>query len=466
VRGKYTAYFANWIVPISSAPIRDGVVVVEGAKIAYVGSDLTAFARDAGLTTEDVARDIEIDRTHGIIMPGLVNAHTHLELTVMRGMLEGLHFREWLRVLTEARAKVLDADALVDSSLFGIREGLLAGITTYADTTASGAPLTAMRTMGVRGIGYLEVFGPAEGVAGDALTALESRTNAARLLDTSLVKTGVSPHAPYTVSHELFKRVGQFARENMLPVAVHVAESEAETEMIRYGLGTFADGLRSRGIRVKATNASPIQYLETSGILRETRALLIHCIRIDEQDARTIVDTGCTIVHCPISNAKLGHGIAPLELMLQAGIKTGLGTDSVASNNRMDILGEARVATLLQSIRRAMPDALSATDALRLATLGGAEALGMEHAIGTLEVGKQADITMFGAACLAGVAAFNVADFIVHTLAGTTSVKTVLVGGEVRVENGSITSGDEGIAGRARLLSEALAGWRQANLGS
>jgi 5-methylthioadenosine/S-adenosylhomocysteine deaminase len=449
VTANRTAYFAKWVVPISSPPIRDGWVVVEGSRIIYVGN---------GDGRPEVSRTV---LNGGIMIPGLVNAHTHLELTVLRGLLEGMNFREWLRVLTEVRSTVLDDAALLDSSVIGIHEGLLAGITTYADTTASGLPLAAMRAMGVRGIGYLEVFGPADHMADQSMAGLEARVHASRQEDTALVQTGVSPHAPYTVSAELFGRVARFAREEQLPVAVHVAESAAEVALVQKGEGPFADGLRARGIAVHARNQSPIQFLAETGILDDTRALLIHCVRIDENDARIIAERGCTIVHCPVSNAKLGHGIAPLHRMLQAGILTGLGSDSVASNNRMDLLTEARLATLFQSVERALPDALSATDALRLATLGGAQALGLEARVGTLEAGKDADITIFPLDRIEALTGFDPADMLVHALAGAVLPRTVLVAGVERVRDGQVIHADGLLAARVAHTGERLAQWRR-----
>ena len=427
-------------------------MIVEGSKIVFVGrafDDVPPF---------DVKKD-----NGGILIPGLVNAHTHVELTALRGFLEGLDFRDWLRVLTSVRATVLDQEALLTSSLIGIHEGLLAGITTYADTTASGVPIFAMREMGVRGIGYIETFGPSATAAGESMKKLEQQVEDFRKHDTALVQTGVSPHAPYTVSAALFSRVAQFARANDLPVAVHVAESRAEVHFVRDGVGPFADGLRARGIEVKAHQQSPIQFLASTGILDDTKALLIHCIQIDEVDADLIASRGATIVHCPVSNAKLGHGIAPLDLMMRSGIATGLGSDSVASNNRMDILTEARVATLFQSIKLTKPDALSATASLELATIGGARALRLQNSIGTLEAGKDADMAIFPIDRNESRIIFDPADTLVHALAGAVTASIVLVAGEERVRNGALIQDDGILGARLSNLANRLQNWRSAN---
>ncbi len=346
----------------------------------------------------------------------------------MRGFLEGLDFRGWLRTLTMARREVMDADALLDASRYGLGEALRNGITTCADTTESGIPLVAMREMGVRGIGYLEVFGPDPMQTTTSFAELRERVAITRIHDTVLVRTGVSPHAPYTVSAPLFRAVAEYANAESLPVAVHVAESVAETQFVRDGRGPFADRLRERGIAVGPQARSPIALLHQTGILK-TRPLLIHAIHLDDDDRRRVADAGASIVHCPISNAKLGQGMAALHHLRDAGIATGLGTDSVASNDRMDLLGEARQATLLQSLQLGVPDALSAHDALDLATRGGARALGLDARIGTLESGMDADLAAFPLDSIDAMPMYDPAVTLVHVLAGAVKATLVTVAG-------------------------------------
>ena len=259
----------------------------------------------------------------------------------MRGFLEGLPFNVWLKTLTHARRDCFDHDSLVDSSCAGIEEGLRNGITTYADTTESGAPLAAMRTMGVRGIGYLEVFGPDPQQCASAIADLVDRAQASRTNDTTLVRTGLSPHAPYTVSDSLFTAVAEVAAKGQWPVAVHIAESDAELALVTRGEGAFADGLRARGIGVAPRARSPIALLAHTGLLA-CRPLLIHAICVDDADIAMIAEHRASVAHCPISNLKLGHAVAPVMAMRDANLPIGLGTDSVASNDRMDLLGEAR----------------------------------------------------------------------------------------------------------------------------
>ena len=222
---------------------------VDGTRIVFVGEAGDAPAGD------------DVDFGQAILMPGLVNAHCHLELTAMRGFLEDLDFRRWILRLTNARRAVLDGDALLDSARYGIEEGLLAGVTTYADTGDSGAAMHAMREAGVRGINYQEVFGPDPAQCEASIAALREKVAGLRYLETPLVRVGVSPHAPYTVSDVLFRATTDLAREWHLPMAIHIAESELEQQLVVDAEGAFADGLRRRGIGVEPRGASPIELL-------------------------------------------------------------------------------------------------------------------------------------------------------------------------------------------------------------
>ena len=449
-----TLYTAQWVLPISSAPIRDGAVLVHAGRIEFVGAaSALTFAPGA-------VRTVALGNV--ALMPGLVNAHSHLELTLLRGFLEGLDFRDWLRTLTTVRRDLMSDDVLLDASRAGIREALRNGITCLADTTDSGAPLIAMREYGVRGVGYLEVFGPDPSQCDGAITALSARVAAARAQDTALVRVGVSPHAPYTVSRDLFVATAALSRRESLPMAVHVAESAAETRLVREGAGPFADKLRERNIAVVPQAESPIALLEATGVLA-AQPLLIHVIQADDRDMERVADAGASIVHCPISNAKLGHGIAPLDRMLAHNIRTGLGTDSVASNDRMDLLGEARQATLMQSLRSRTPDALPAHAALALATRGGAEALGLGSRIGTLDAGKDADLVAFPLHHDDAQPLFDPAVTLLHALAGKVEATLVTVGGRELVWNGTILLPDETLPLRVGAWRDRLEQWRQAS---
>jgi cytosine/adenosine deaminase-related metal-dependent hydrolase len=418
-------------------------VAVEGSRIEYVGP-----IEDAPAGTEEDLGDV-------LLLPGLVNTHTHLELTVMRGLLEDLDFRRWILRLTNARRAVLDRDALLDSARYGLEEGIRAGITSYADTSESGVVMQAMREARVRGVMYQEVFGPDPAQCAESIAGLREKVSGLRYLETPLVRVGVSPHAPYTVSDNLFRATAQLARELSLPLAVHVAESELEQHLVVEADGSFAEGLRRRGIDVAVRAKSPVQLLAGLGVL-DVAPLLIHCIRIDDRDVQTIAASRSSIAHCPASNAKLGHGIAPLDEMLAAGIVVGLGSDSMASNNRMDILEEARLSLLTQRARLGSHETPEAIDVLEMATIGGARAIGIDALVGTLEPGKQADLAAFA---LDGLGPTQ--DPVTAAIFSVTGVRArfVAVAGHPLLRDGQLTSPRPGLSQRMQLLGDSLADW-------
>ncbi|MEP7382537.1 MAG: amidohydrolase family protein [Gemmatimonadota bacterium] len=441
-------YRARWVLPIATPPIPDGAVAVDGEHIAFVGP--SALAPEGTL----------VDLGDAMLLPGLVNTHTHLELTAMRGFLEELDFRPWIVRLTRARQAVLSHELLLASATAGIAEGLLAGVTTFADTCESGAALQAMTEMGVRGIMYLEVFGPDPAQCDASIAGLRSRLEALRRGASGRVRLGISPHAPYTVSDPLFAASARLAIDDGWSMAVHLAESEAEDRLVRDGRGVFAEALQARGISIAPRADSPVALLDRLGVL-QARPLLIHCVRASTPDIRRIARYDCSIAHCPASNAKLGHGIAPLAEWLDAGIRVGLGTDSMASNNRMDILDEARVAVLMQRALSRRYDVLSSTRVLDLATRGGAAALGIEGEVGTLEAGKQADLAAFSLGSPRTTPAFAPEDTLVWSLAGR-GAELVVVAGVERVRDGRLIHPPDASFAALDEARRALTRWHRA----
>ena len=427
-------YHARWVLPITSAPVRDGTVAVESARIVYVGP------------RADAPPGEERDLGRAVLLPGLINAHTHLELTAFHEVIPSRGFRDWIVTLQALKTAVMNRESYLDSARQGIADGLRAGITTYADTCDSGVALEAMREMGVRGIMYQEVFGPDPAQAEHSMHALEKKLDALEPTVDDLRHLGVSPHAPFTVSDALFKRVAELKK----PMAIHVAESREETALIKEGSGPFADGLRARKIAVAPRANSPVDLLDKLGVLR-TRPLLVHCVQVDARDARTIAKASCAVAHCPRSNELLGHGVAPLATFLDAGVHVGLGSDSMASNERMDILNEARLAASAQVARGANVDV---TRTLTLATAEGARAIGFSHRVGALEPGKDADLTAFDID--APDEMIDGGPEVALAAHAPPHARATIVAGVVRVWEHKLLGADIGLSTRVRAINTAL----------
>ena len=371
---------AQFVHPVTAPPISDGAVLVDDrGTIAAVGPN-------AVVPTPPGARALEFP--HARLLPGLVNTHTHLELTHLMGKNTEREFAGWirgLRVLKDATSP----DEFSRSAEQGVRDAWAAGVTCVADTGSTGAPLEALARLGGRGIYYQEVFGPDPAKCAASMEELRRALDRLSPFASSLLSLGVSPHAPYTVSEPLYRAVAELARSEGWPVAMHLAESPAETEFVREGSGPFADALRARGIAVAPRGCSPVEYLVQLGVVEPgTACLCIHCVQADQRDVELLRDAGASIAHCPRSNRAHGHGAAPLAAFRRAGLRVGLGTDSVVSVGDSSLLAEAAGA------------GLEGEDALRMLTIEGARALGLESEIGSLEVGKQADLAVFPSTAL------------------------------------------------------------------
>ena len=447
-----TRYHARWVLPVTAPPVDDGTVVVDGDRIVYVGPRAGA----------PPGRDEELG--NAILVPGLVNAHTHLDLTVLRGFLEGLPFFLWIRTLTAVRRDVLTYEDCLDSARLGVLEGLAAGITTFADSSPSPAAFDAMRELHVRGIAYREVFGPDPAQLGTAMDELRRTVRSMEADQTPLVRIGVSPHAPYSVSDDLFAAVAAYARERRLPLATHVAESVAESDLVAGGCGAFAAFLSGRGISVMPRARSPVALLARQGVLAPG-TLLIHCVRIDREDIALIAERHCGVAHCPASNAKLGHGVAPLAALRDAGVPVGLGSDSMASNNRMNLLDEGRLALLAQRMLLHR-DVLDAATGLELATLGGARALGIGGEVGSLEPGKQADLAAFAVPPSLGPV-YDPHDSLLWALSGSPASRVIVAGRELVRDGAVIAQGAVGIvAERVARTAQRLHEWKLERAGN
>jgi len=370
---------------MAGPPIDRGAVLLGAdGRVEAVGPD-AAIPRPPDVPGEDFA--------DGILLPGLVNTHTHLELTGFDLGPPEPDFGAWIgrvRAIKETR----NSDAFLGAARLGLAECYAAGVTTVADTGDTGSVIRAMAEAGASGIAYQEVFGPHPAQVAESLAGLRSRVETLGRFAAGRVRLGLSPHAPYTVSGPLYAAVAEWAAGDRLPLAVHLAESRAESELLERGSGPFAEAWRRREIPIPdGPGRTPVEWLDRHGVLGE-RTLCIHVVQAGAADLLRLARRGCAVAHCPLSNAAHGHGSAPLAGFLAHGLRVGIGTDSVLSVSRLDLLAEARAARALAG--------LDAESALALCTLGGAAALGLDGETGSLEPGKWGDCVVLRPASTAG----------------------------------------------------------------
>jgi 5-methylthioadenosine/S-adenosylhomocysteine deaminase len=363
-----TVLSADWVIPVEGPPIRDGAVRIEGERIAAVG---TAAELGEGTRFAEAA-----------IVPGFVNAHTHLEYAVYAGFGDGQSFGPWITTHVERKQRLERADMEAIARL-GAAECLRSGVTTVGDLAFAGASAHACAEVGLRAIVYLEVFG---GDPADALRQFEDKRAYVTRALSERVRLGVSPHAPYTCSTEVYAAASGLG----LPLATHLNESGDELDFLLRGEGPWEP---LAAMLVEPPGRSGIRELADAGLLDE-RVVAAHCVKVDEEEIGLLARHGVAVAHCPRSNALLGCGVAPLAALRAAGLRVGVGTDGVSSVPSHDFFEELR--TVIGSARARGEDAaaLSATEALELGTLGGARALGLDGDVGSLVPGKQADLAV------------------------------------------------------------------------
>ncbi len=424
-----TVVSADWVLPVSGLPIRDGAVAIEDGVIAAVGTQ-------AELGTG-------IGYAEAVILPGFVNAHSHLEYAVYAGFGDGLPFAPWILIHVERKARIGQEEMEAIARL-GAAECLASGITTVGDCSFSGASATACDELGLRAIVYLEVFGTTDRELGTRFASNRARV-AGSFSDR--VRLGVSPHAPYTVSPELYAACFELG----LPVATHLSESPDEDTWMRLGEGPWT---AVADVLPPPPGTSGIRVLAEHGLLR-AGTVAAHCVTVDDEEIALLAEHGVAVVHCPRSNALLGCGIAPLRRLLDAGVTVGLGTDSPASAPSFDLFEELRAAVFFARAREQRPEALTAAEALELATIGSARALGLADEVGTLEPGKRADLTVVS---LEGSPFLPWEDPAAAVVLGGSPgrVAATLVDGEVRYERGAFDWHElrrRGTSARKRLLT-------------
>jgi 5-methylthioadenosine/S-adenosylhomocysteine deaminase len=357
MNGKYDVY-------------EDGAIAIRDDSIVAVGP------------TEKITRAYraaeEVDCADTVVMPGFVNAHTHIPMTLMRGLNDDLRLDVWLGYLMPVEREFVTPEFVKLGARVACAEMIRSGVTTFADMFYyEEAIAEQVAEIGMRALlGQTILVFPAP----DAETFEDALLLCRRFIERwnghPLIQPAVAPHAWYTATPELLLACADLARAFDVPLHTHISETKLEADN-----------------SVNQNHMSVVAWLEQHGIL-DTKLLAAHCVHIDEEDMFSLRRVGAGVAHCPSSNLKLASGIAPIPQMLKLGLKVGVGTDGPASNNDLDMVEEVRLASFIAKVSTQNPTALPARQAVEIATIGGARAVHMGHLTGSLEVGKRADIAV------------------------------------------------------------------------
>jgi 5-methylthioadenosine/S-adenosylhomocysteine deaminase len=426
---------ARWVIPVDrpSTVLADHAVVISGDRILALLPSTEARAK--------YRAERRFALTEHVLIPGLVNLHTHAAMTLMRGLADDLTLMDWLNHhIWPAEMRHVSDQFVYDGTRLACAEMLRGGVTSFNDMYFfPQAAARAAREAGMRAaLGLIVVEFPTP-YAADAQDYL-SKGLALRdeLRNVPLLSFCLAPHAPYTVGDQSLRQVATFASELDLPVHMHVHETVAEIEQ-----------------SVKEHGARPLQRLADLGLVGPG-LIAVHAIHLERHEIELLAQHGCHVAHCPSSNLKLASGLAPVRALLAGGINVGLGTDGAASNNRLDLFAEMRLAALLAKGVSADATAVPAWQALEMATLRPARALGLDRTIGSLTPGKFADIA---AVRITGIESSPCYDPLSHLVyaAGREHVSHVWVNGKLVLDNGELTTIDtREVVARAAFWRERL----------
>ena len=427
---------ARWVVPVepAGAVLEHHAVAVRDGVIEQVLPASAAFPAFPGYELVELADHV--------LIPGLVNAHTHAAMTLMRGLADDLPLMRWLEQhIWPAETRHLSPEFVRDGTALACAEMLKGGITCFNDMYFfPEAALEAAQAAGMRAALGLIVVDFPTAYASDAADYLRKGFELRdRAREDALVSFCLAPHAPYTVSDSTFREIAKFAAELDLPVHVHVHETGHEIER----------SVAEHGVR-------PLERLNKLGLLGPG-LIAVHAVHLEEHEIQLLARHGCSVVHCPSSNLKLASGFAPVDSMLKNNINVALGTDGAASNNRLDLFGEMRTAALLAKAVANDAAALPAHHALTAATLGGARALGLGSRIGSIQPGKRADLV---AVALQGAELEPCYDPVSHLVyaAGREHVTHVWVDGEQRLADGMLKNPSASLHSRWQIWQNRLKG--------
>jgi 5-methylthioadenosine/S-adenosylhomocysteine deaminase len=410
---------ARWLLPI----VPNNTLLAQQAVVLQSGFIIDICAITAA-HEKYVAHEV-VQLAEHILIPGLINLHTHAAMSLMRGLADDLPLMPWLEQhIWPAEARLVSPSFVYDGTLLACAEMLAGGMTTFNDMYFyPESAATASLKIGMRAnLGLVVLEFPTQ-YANDAESYIQEGLDARdHLRDESLISFSFAPHAPYTVSDASFTRIMTLAEQVNIGVHTHMHETQHE----------ITDSEQIHGLR-------PLSRFANLGLLSPTLTLA-HCVHLDTDEIKLLAAHGCSIAHCPSSNLKLASGIAPITEYAKHGVNIGLGTDGAASNNRLDMFAEMRLAALLAKGQSGDATAISAHQALEMATINGAKALGMDDKIGSIEIGKLADLTAVKMSDIAMQPCFDPVSHLVY-VAGREQVSHVWVNGDLKYHKSANSNG-------------------------
>lgn len=416
-----TIIHATWIIPVEpkNTVLNDYSIAIHDGRI----HDLLPKQEILDKYTSDV----EINLANHVLIPGLINSHTHSPMSLMRGLADDLPLMDWLNnYIWPTEHKHVSAEFVLDGSLLACAEMIRSGTTCFNDMyffpeeTARAVEQSGMRAK----LGLILIDFPSAW-AKDADEYLSKGLELHdQLHNNSLISTAFAPHAPYTVSDEPLKRIATYAEELDIPIHIHLHETTDEVDQA-----------------VTQTGKRPIERLNELGLL-SPRLLGVHMTQLTDDEINLIAETGTHVLHCPESNLKLASGFCPTFRLQQTGINIALGTDGAASNNDLDMMAEMQTAALLAKAVANNASALPAEDVLRMATINAAKALGLDSEIGSLEIGKSADISAIDLGGIENQPVYNPVSQLIYS-AGRENVTNVWVSGNHLLKDKELTTLDK-----------------------
>jgi len=403
--------------------------VIEDGAIAVKNSEIVAVGKSSDLTKSFRAKET-INAKGKVVIPGLINTHTHVPMSLYRGIADDLDLQEWLtKYIFPAEAKNVNEEFVRAGTRLGLAEFIRGGTTTFCDMyyfeDAIADETSKAGVRGVLGETLIDFPAPDNKTFDEALVYTEKFVK--KWQGNPLIIPAIAPHAPYTVSQENLLKARALSDKLNAPLVIHLAEAESETEFIK----TNQKGMR------------PIEYVEKIGFLSD-KTIAAHVIQANEAELDILKRIGVGIAHNPQSNMKLAAGVAPVPMMLKKNLRVGLGTDGAASNNDLSLWEEMDTAAKLHKVFSKDPKVVSAEEAFAMGTIGGARALHLENLIGSLEVGKRADIVIAGFESLNQTPSYNVYSTLVYATKAE-DVRTVIINGKIVMRDKRLLTLDENV---------------------